>query len=94
MSALPPAGTEPYKRTPTFTEKTIPQGLLGDHSTKEGTWGLITVEEGQLRFMITDSRRPAAETIVVPAEPGLVEPTILHRVEPIGGVRFHVIFYR
>ena len=48
MKELPP-GLEPYKRTPLFTGATVPAGLLKDHSTKEGTWGLINVEEGETR---------------------------------------------
>lgn len=90
-----PDGVRPYKRTPTFTEKTIPAGLLNDHQTKEGTWGLIRVEEGELRYIVTDPRRTPAEVILSSGTlPGIVEPTILHRVEPMGAVRFHVEFLR
>ncbi|KAK0363120.1 hypothetical protein LTR94_015981 [Friedmanniomyces endolithicus] len=84
-----------YKRTATFTETTIPAGLPGDHSTKEGTWGLIRVENGALRYVVTDERRPPSERILTAAgEPGVVEPTILHHVAPVGPVRFHVEFLR
>lgn len=95
MSALLPEGLEPYKRTATFTETTVPAGLLKDHSTKHHAWGLIHVEEGRLRYLITDPRRPREERVLTPASgPGVVEPTILHRVEPIGAVRFYVQFLR
>lgn len=95
MSALLPKGLEPYKRTPTFTEITVPAGLLNDHSTKRDAWGLIHVEEGRLRYLITDPRRPPEERVLTPASgPGVVEPTILHRVEPVGAVRFYVQFLR
>lgn len=90
-----PDGVTPYKRTPTFTEETIPAALLNDHQTKEGTWGLIRVEEGELRYIVTDPRRTPTEVILSEATPpGVVEPTILHRVEPLGAVRFHVEFSR
>jgi tellurite resistance-related uncharacterized protein len=95
MNTCLPAGLESYKRTPTFTEASVPAGLLNDHSTKDGTWGLIHVEEGRLRYVVTDPRRPSAERILTPdSAPGVVEPTILHHVEPIGAVRFHVEFLR
>lgn len=88
-----PAGLEPYKRTGTFTEATVPAGLRGDHSTKDGIWGLIHVEEGLLRYTVTDHRRAATERVLASGgKPGVIEPTILHRVEPIGQVRFHVEF--
>ena len=94
MRDLPP-GLTPYKRTPTFTEASVPAGLRHDHSTKEGTWGMIHVEEGQLRYRVTDARRDLSEQILTPETgPGIVEPTILHHVEPLGGVRFHVEFLR
>lgn len=94
MSELP-LTVVPYKRTATFSEASVPAGLLHDHSTKAGTWGLIRVEEGQLRYEVTDPRREPTSRVLTPdSEPGVVEPTILHRVQPIGAVRFHVEFLR
>ena len=90
-----PDGLQPYKRTAVFTQTSIPAGLLNDHQTKEGTWGLIHVEEGELRYIVTDPRRPpSAVTLTTEIEPGVVEPTILHRVQPLGEVRFYVEFLR
>ena len=43
-----PATVTAYQRTNLFTEDSVPSGLLKNHSTKEGVWGLIQVEEGQL----------------------------------------------
>lgn len=95
MTAALPAGVQPYKRTSTFTEATTPAALTNDHSTKEGVWGLIHVEEGSLRYLITDERRPPSEmTLRSDTGPGIVEPTIAHRVEPDGSVRFYVEFLR
>jgi len=91
---LPP-DVAPYARTAEFTEATVPAGLLRSHTTKAGSWGLIHVLEGRLAYRITDPRRPASETILSPeSEPGVVEPTILHEVEPLGKVRFYVEFLR
>ncbi|MGN6500296.1 MAG: DUF1971 domain-containing protein [Tsuneonella sp.] len=95
MSEQLPAGLIAYKSTPLFNEATIPAGLLRDHSTKDGVWGLIRVEAGQLRYVVTDDQRAACERVLSSsAEPGVVEPTILHHVEPLGPVRFYVEFYR
>lgn len=94
MSELPP-GLAAYKRTPLFNEATVPAGLLKDHSTKEGTWGLIHVEAGRLRYFVTDSRRSSScRDLIAGSAPGVVEPTIVHRVEPVDPVRFWVEFYR
>lgn len=90
---LPP-DARPYRRTAVFTEATVPAGLLRTHTTKAGAWGVIHVLEGRLAYRITDPRRAAAETILTPGAAGLVEPTILHEVEPLGAVRFYVEFHR
>ena len=91
MKDIPTAATS-YKKTPEFTEETIPAGLLKAHQTKAGTWGKINVTEGQLRYRILE---PEYEEVLLSSELfGVVEPTILHEVEPEGKVRFHVEFYR
>lgn len=90
-----PETARPYRRTDDFTEATVPAGLLRAHTTKTGSWALIHVLEGQLAYRIVDPRRPASETILTPqAAPGVVEPTILHEVQPLGPVRFYVEFHR
>lgn len=95
MTTTFPDGLAPYRRTGDFTEASVPPALLSDHATKAGVWGLIHVEAGRLRYRITDSRRPASEIVLtVDGPPGVVEPTILHHVEPLGAVRFHVAFHR
>ncbi len=95
MSENPPEGLSVYKRTPSFDEASIPRGLLADHATKEGVWGLIRVEKGQLLYVVSDPRRDYAERILAPGgEPGVVEPTMVHRVAPLGAVRFYLEFMR
>ena len=90
MTSRLPDGAEQYQRTATFTETSIPKELLKDHHTKQGAWGLIRVERGRLLYVVTDPRRPASQIIVTPEITAVIEPTLLHRVEPIGSVSFHV----
>src|SRR5690606_3716072 len=59
MRALPD-DVAPYKRTPEFTQDTVPAGLVGEHRTKPGVWGKIVVLEGRLRYHILE---PAPETV-------------------------------
>ena len=87
-----PATAILYKKTPEFTEETVPAGLLKAHQTKDGTWGKIKVTEGQLRYRILE---PEFEEVILSCDNyGVVEPTVLHEVEPEGKVHFHVEFYR
>src|SRR5690348_6628591 len=88
MPTLPPALRE-YKRTATFTEANTPAGLLRNHATKEGTWALIVIEAGQLEYAIES---PFSEFLLTPELPGVIEPTVPHRVKLVGPVRFHLEF--
>jgi len=80
---------QPYKRTPTFTEDTVPAGLLREHSTKAGVYGRICVESGRLRYTDADGERVLEEGDVV-----VTQPEQLHAVQPLGSVRFYVAFCR
>ena len=87
-----PGGVAPYKRTPEFNEKSVPNGLLHAHQTKEGVWGKIVVLEGELQYLINE---PEKEVLILDENIyGVVEPTVLHEVKPLGKVRFYVEFYR
>jgi tellurite resistance-related uncharacterized protein len=86
--AMPPGAAE-YKRTPSFTEETLPAALRADHRTKAGTWAYIVVESGELDYHARGRVRR-----LVPGGPGLVEPEVPHHVTPAGPVRVHVAFYR
>ena len=89
---LVPAGAEPYRRTATFDERTIPVGLLGAHSTKAGTWGLLRVEQGELRVWFEPPL--ALEAIGRPGSPIAIPPQLRHQVRLSDPVRFHVEFLR
>ncbi|MBU2755425.1 DUF1971 domain-containing protein [Acidithiobacillus sp. CV18-2] len=91
MKTQLPADVRPYRRTPEFTEATIPAGLLRHHSTKPGVWAMIHVLEGTLEYRILE---PVEERhLLTPGHPGVVEPTVPHEVAPLGPVRFYVEFH-
>lgn len=90
-----PQHLEHYRSTPVFTEASVPAALLTNHSTKDGVWGHIRVLSGKLRYMVSDPRRLACSALLEPHRaPGIVEPTIVHRIEPDGHVEFQVEFFR
>ena len=91
MKALP-INAVLYKRTPEFTDLSVPSGLLHAHNTKENVWGKIVILEGTLTYRILE---PAVEEVhLSPEHYGVIEPTIRHEVVPQSGVRFYVQFYR
>ena len=89
MIELPP-GLAAYRRTPVFTETTLPAGLRQRHRTKPGVWAAITVVAGRLRFRRFD---PVEEVLLEPGTPAIVAPEAPHEVEPVGPVRFFIEFH-
>jgi tellurite resistance-related uncharacterized protein len=87
-----PGNVAPYKRTPEFTQESVPAGLLHAHQTKESVWAKIVVLEGRLQYTINE---PELEVIILDQSIyGVVEPTVLHEVKPLGNVRFYVEFHQ
>ncbi|KXT78352.1 SAM-dependent methyltransferase TehB [Streptococcus sp. DD13] len=85
-----------YKRTPIFTQETVPQTLLNRHNTKVGTWGNIKVLKGQLKFeAMTEDDQVLSETIIEPNKSiPMVEPQAWHRVSLLTeDTSFFVEFY-
>lgn len=86
-----PVGLTAYKRTPIFSEKTVPKGLLNNHNTKAGVWGQIHVESGTLKYAIPSKNM---NHILTPGIIGTVAPEERHHIEPDGPVQFFVEFWR
>jgi tellurite methyltransferase len=80
-----------YKRTPEFTEETVPAGLTNNHSTKSGVWAKIHVLSGRLRYRVPTLN---ADQELTPQRIGIVVPEVLHNVVPLAAVRFFVEFYK
>ena len=90
MDALPD-GLTPYRRTDTFTAQTVPAGLLRDHKTRAGVWGVIHVVEGSLIYRVASKD---LETTLVSGTHGIVEPEVLHSVALSEDAAFFVEFWR
>lgn len=80
----------PYRSTPIFDQDSLPAALRGRHSTKAGVWGVIRILEGKLRLNLLE---PAAEIVLDPEHPGLLQPEQPHFVTPLGPLRMQIDFY-
>lgn len=85
-----PDHVQQYNASPVFTESTIPAGLLKDHNTKNGVWGLIRINEGELEYTIDDKEIH----VLTPEMQGVIEPEIVHHIKPLGAVSFFIEFYK
>ncbi|MFN0090530.1 MAG: DUF1971 domain-containing protein [Acidimicrobiales bacterium] len=88
---LPP-GLELTRTTPTFTEETVPAGLLAAHRTAPEVWGRLVVERGSLTFRFEDA--PGAPIPVAAGGHVVIPPGRPHHVELDGPVAFAVEFHR
>ncbi len=84
-----PADVAAYKKTPEFTADSVPAGLLNDHNTKKGVWGLIHVLAGEVLYHTPDN-----SFTLQPGSPGVVVPLMPHHVEPAADARFYVEFHK
>ena len=91
MKSLP-SDARAYRRTPEFSQATVPKGLRRRHSTKPGVWGRICVLEGSLRYRILEPE--LEEHVLTPDHPGVIEPAVAHEVALLGEVLFFVEFLR
>lgn len=85
-----PDGLRVVRTTPTWDEGSMPAGLRRAHRLGRGIWGLVRVQEGQVRFRADTD--PPLEVIVGPDGAQAIPPETEHDVEPQGWVRFFVEF--
>jgi|AACY02.9.fsa_nt_gi tellurite resistance-related uncharacterized protein len=86
-----PAGVELARTTPEFTAASVPAGLLSAHQVADGVWGRLRVLAGAVVYVVevTGQRRTITAGGAQVIEPGLV-----HHVEPASDARFVVEFHR
>lgn len=85
-----PDGYVETRRSPVFSQATIPAGLRSRHRTKPGVWARLLVRSGRLRYR--QHLPVATEQILVAGEAGVILPEVEHEVEPIDAVEFEIAF--
>ena len=81
------------RKSPAFTKDTIPKALLRSHNTRRGTWGVINVVSGCLRYQINEPMRSVH--VLAAGGKGIIEPRMKHEVAPLtDDVAFFVEFMR
>jgi len=88
-----PENVTVYKRTDSFTEETVPPGLLKEHNTKENVWAKLNVEKGKLNYVITEPGEEE-ETMLTAGKYVIISPQQHHHVQINGKVVFHLEFIK
>ena len=87
-----PHGVAPYRKIGPFDAFSLPAGLLQTHHLKDGVWGVLRLEAGEVAFVWEDGSH---ERIAL-AAPGeiVVPPKIPHHLEPQGEFLLTIEFHR
>ena len=88
-----PQHLEPYRTVGPFDQDSLPSGFLSEHRTKAGVWGLLEVERGEIRYVITQPGEESSQ-LLSNSRPGVIAPQQRHHLELTGEVTFRVTFLR
>lgn len=81
----------PYATSPVFDEQSLPDALRKEHRTKDGTWGLLRVLEGEVDLVFLNPHR---DQRVTPDDPAPIPPQSPHYVKLLGPMKMQVEFHR
>lgn len=86
-----PEGLHRVRTTASWDERSVPAALTRAHRVAQGTWGLLEVEAGEVRFQAETN--PPLDTRVSSTSPQPIPPGVDHYVEVRAGARFHITFF-
>ncbi|MEM7431011.1 MAG: DUF1971 domain-containing protein [Pseudomonadota bacterium] len=89
-----PNDVAPYRTIGPFTEDTLPKGLLREHNTKAGVWGLLQIESGNVRYVITEPGEEEVLDLSEATPPAVIAPQQKHHLELTGAVQLQITFHR
>ncbi len=95
MQSIPrqlPPGLESYARSPDFTPETLPAKLRSAHALKAGTWGLLQIAAGKLRYTLEPPND--GEIVASKGDCIVIESEVPHRVAFLEPGEFHIEFFR
>lgn len=72
-----PEGVRPYRDSPVFTPDNLPASLQSAHATKAGTWGLLKVHAGVLRY--TQDDPPHAQVVLAAGQQVLIDHAFMRK---------------
>lgn len=73
-----------YQQLPVWTADNIPEALLSQHHTQEGTWGNLIIKKGRLKFYeLSETGEILAEHELTPErDDWLIAPQQWHKIQP------------
>jgi tellurite resistance-related uncharacterized protein len=90
--AVLPSRLDLLRRTPCWSEQSMPVALRGVHKLAEGNWAVLVVDEGVLVYR--PARVRSASVALATGDQHVIPPGVEHSVEPKGAVSFHLEIYK
>jgi tellurite resistance-related uncharacterized protein len=87
-----PADLRVARTTPVWDDVSMPAALRSSHRVAAGTWGLVRVEDGRLRFRAATD--PPLDVVLEAGDAQPIPPEVEHDVQPDGSARFCVDFLK
>ena len=87
-----PETVHPYFKTTVFTQATVPKKLLSQHNLKRGTWGLLYVQKGEVKYFLDKKTEPLA--IITSGNSQVIETEVKHYISPSDDAAFYIEFYK
>ncbi len=87
-----PDDLEKVRTTATWDPDTMPQGLRAEHRLAPGVWGVLAVEQGEVRFHCPTLAATPVTVAAGCSQP--LPPAVPHRAEPARGARFHLEIFK
>lgn len=85
-----PDGLSVLRTTDTWTDATVPEGLLRRHRVAARRWGVLRVLAGEVRFWAATD--PEVDRLLVAGDSQPIPPELDHRVVLVGPVQLQVDF--
>jgi len=86
-----PEGLRLLRTSPSWDNESAPSAIAKFHHLAEGTWAIITVEDGQMRFVTRGE--VVINQLVDKSSPQVILPGLDHSVEFIGPVQFTIDYF-
>lgn len=87
-----PESVNPYFKSSLFNHQTVPEKLLSEHNLKKGTWGLLCVEKGEVKYFLAQQKEPLS--LITSGHCQVIESEVLHYIKPSEDAEFYIEFYK
>lgn len=87
-----PTDAKRYARSLDFNHQTVPEKLLSEHNLKAGTWGMLCVDKGEVRYFRAGCDTP--DVILRSGDLHVIPTQQMHFIQVGENAKFYIEFWR